>query len=144
LMFDMIQFNVGGIHHTKQLISLKYKDQHKALCYEYKNAIVAKGWCSIWYNSMLVVFTTPSNWFPWSIKTNTRHCATNIRMPLLQKVDVRYATNSMLVVFLTRSSWFRWSIKTNTRHCASNIRMPLLQKVDVRYVTIQCWWYSSY
>jgi hypothetical protein len=43
LMFDMLQFNVGGIPHTKQLISLEYKDQHKALCYEYKNAIVAKG-----------------------------------------------------------------------------------------------------
>ncbi len=43
LMSDMLQFNVGGIPHTKQLISLEYKDQHKALCYEYKNAIVAKG-----------------------------------------------------------------------------------------------------
>jgi hypothetical protein len=48
-MSDMLQFNVGGIPHTKQLISLEYKDQHKALCYEYK-------------------------------------------MPLLQKVDVRYDT----------------------------------------------------
>ncbi len=39
----MLQFNVGGIPHTKLLISLEYKDQHMALCYEYKNDIVAKG-----------------------------------------------------------------------------------------------------
>jgi hypothetical protein len=41
-MFDMLQFNVGGIPHTKQLISLEYQDQHKALCYKHKNAIVAR------------------------------------------------------------------------------------------------------
>jgi hypothetical protein len=41
-MFDMLQFNVGGIPHIKQLISLEYQDRHKALCDQYKNAIVTR------------------------------------------------------------------------------------------------------
>ncbi len=38
----MLQFNVGGIPHITQLISLEYQDRHKALCYEYKIAIIAR------------------------------------------------------------------------------------------------------
>ncbi len=130
-MFAMLQFNVGGIPHTKHFIGVSrptqgivwpiqechcykscnvdfwyatiqcwwysshqavdfigVKDQHMALCYEYKNAIVAKGWCLLCYNSMLVVFLILSSWFHWSIKTNTRHYVVNIRISSLQEVDV--------------------------------------------------------
>ncbi len=128
----MIQFNVGGIPHTKQLISLEYQDWHKALCYEYKNAIIARVATLMFDMLQFNVGGIPHTKQLISLEYKDQHMALcyKYKNAIVAKGWCLLCYNSMLVVFLILSSWFHWSIKTNTRHYVVNTRISSLQEVD--------------
>jgi hypothetical protein len=80
--------------HTKHLISLEYQDQHKALCYEYKIAIVARVAMLMFDMLQFNVGGIPHTKHLISLEYKDQHKALcyKYKNAILQKVDARYAT----------------------------------------------------